>query len=129
MSTEPSSPRPPSSIRELESLRIARKADKRRSPLIPAAIAIAAIAAVASLGYEIYGHTIGRPPEVQTAIVTIKQAGQPGTLLTGSGYVVTQHKYITIGTKLLGQIIGWIACPAASAKRDSAVPSFGVCNA
>src|SRR5579885_3223552 len=105
MSTEPSSPRPPSSIRELESLRIARKADQRQSRLIPAAIVLAVAAGMASLGYEIYGHTIGRPPEVQTAIVTIKQAGQPGTLLTGSGYVVTQHKYITIGTKLLGQIV------------------------
>ena len=26
-------------------------------------------------------------------------------LLTGSGYIVTRHKYITIGTKILGQIV------------------------
>ncbi len=105
MSTEPSSPRPPSSIRELESLRIARKAEKRPSRFIPAIIVLAVIAGAAAAGYEIYGHTLGRPPEVQTAIVTIKQAGQPGTLLTGSGYVVTQHKYITVGTKQFGQIV------------------------
>src|SRR5208282_2234014 len=105
MSTEPSSPRPPSSIRELESLRIARKAEKRPSRLIPAVIVLVVLAAASAAGYEIYGRTIGRPPEVQTALVTIKQAGQPGTILTGSGYIVTQHKYITVGTKQFGQII------------------------
>jgi RND family efflux transporter MFP subunit len=35
----------------------------------------------------------------------VKASGQPGVLLTGSGYVVTQHKYIVIGTKILGQIV------------------------
>ncbi|HTR62360.1 MAG TPA: efflux RND transporter periplasmic adaptor subunit [Candidatus Binataceae bacterium] len=105
VSTDPSSPRPPSSLRELESLRIARKAEKRPSRLVPAAIALAGIAIVAGVGYAVYGRTLGRPPEVQTAMVTIKQAGQPGTLLTGSGYIVTQHKYITVGTKQFGQIV------------------------
>src|SRR5438128_5322443 len=33
------------------------------------------------------------------------RGGQPGGLRTGSGYVVTRHKYITIGTKTLGQIV------------------------
>ncbi len=42
---------------------------------------------------------------MQTAYVTMRRAGQPGVILTGSGYVVTQHKYITIGTKILGQIM------------------------
>ncbi len=42
MSTEPLSPRPPSSLRELESLRIARKAEKRPSPLVPVAVAMGA---------------------------------------------------------------------------------------
>jgi RND family efflux transporter MFP subunit len=42
---------------------------------------------------------------VQTAYVTMRRAGQPGVILTGSGYVVTRHKYITIGTKILGQIM------------------------
>src|SRR5207245_10958139 len=31
--------------------------------------------------------------------------GQPGWILTGYGYVGTSHKYITIGTKILGQIV------------------------
>ena len=98
-------PRGPN-IRELESLRIARSAEpKKPSRIIPAAIAVAILAVVAGAGWAIYQRTIGRPPEVQTATVMMKQAGQAGTVLTGSGYVVTEHKYIVIGTKILGQIV------------------------
>src|SRR5271168_3467974 len=101
----PEAPRGPN-IRELESLRIARSAEpKRPSRIIPAAIIVVVIAVVAGAGWIIYQRTLGRPPEVQTATVMIKQAGQAGTVLTGSGYVVTEHKYIVIGTKILGQIV------------------------
>jgi HlyD family secretion protein len=93
-------------IRELESLRIARSAQpKKPSRLVPAAIGLGIVAVVGAAGLVIYQRTLGRPPEVQTAIVSIKQAGQAGTVLTGSGYIVTQHKYIVIGTKILGQIV------------------------
>jgi len=103
LSTE--APRGPN-IRELESLRIARAAEpKKPSRLIPAAIVLAIVAAAGVAGYVVYQRTLGRPPEVQTAIVSVKQAGQAGTVLTGSGYIVTQHKYIVIGTKILGQIV------------------------
>jgi len=99
------SPRTPN-IRELESLRIARaEHPPKRRRIVPVLIALVAIAAVEAGGWEAYLYTYGRPPEVQTAFVTLKQAGQPGVLLTGSGYVVTQHKYIVIGTKILGQIV------------------------
>ncbi len=98
-------PRGPN-IRELESLRIARAANpKKPSRLIPAAIGLAVLAVVGVAGDLVYQRTIGRPPEVQTAIVMVKQAGQAGTVLTGSGYVITRHKYIVIGTKILGQIV------------------------
>ncbi len=98
-------PRGPN-IRELESLRIARSAEpKRPSRIIPAAIIVAAIAVLGGVGWAVYQRTIGRPPEVQTAVVMVKQAGQAGTVLTGSGYIVTEHKYIVIGTKILGQIV------------------------
>jgi HlyD family secretion protein len=93
-------------IRELESLRIARAANpKKPSRIVPAAITIVILAIVGAAAYVVYQKTLGRPPEVQTAIVSVKQAGQAGTVLTGSGYIVTQHKYIVIGTKILGQII------------------------
>jgi RND family efflux transporter MFP subunit len=98
------SPRGPN-IRELESLRIARAPEAKRSGrLVPAAIALVVLGVIAGAGYLVYQRTLGRPIEVQTAIVTTKQAGQAGTLLTGSGYVITEHKYIVIGTKILGQI-------------------------
>jgi HlyD family secretion protein len=93
-------------IRELESLRIARSQQvKKPSRLVPAAITLMILAVVGGVGYEVYLRTLDRPPEVQTAIVSVKAAGQASTLLTGSGYIVTAHKYITIGTKILGQIV------------------------
>jgi len=101
----PEAPRGPN-IRELESLRIARTAEPRKpSRIIPAAIVVVILAVVGVAGWEVYQRTLGRPPEVQTATVMLKQAGQAGTVLTGSGYIVTQHKYIVIGTKILGQIV------------------------
>ena len=99
------SPRGPN-IRELESLRIARKDEPvKRRRILPALIALVALCVVAGVGYAVYTRTLGKPPEVQTAVVTVKQAGQAGTVLTGSGYVITEHKYIIIGTKILGQIV------------------------
>ena len=94
------------SVRELESLRIQRAHEpKQRSRALLAAIAALVLAGMGYGGWIAYSRTLGRPPEVKTVPVTIKSAGQPGVLLTGSGYVVTQHKYIVIGTKILGQIM------------------------
>jgi RND family efflux transporter MFP subunit len=94
------------SVRELESLRIQRAPEpKNRSRALLAAIAALVLAGMGYGGWIAYSRTLGRPPEVKTVPVTIKSAGQPGVLLTGSGYVVTQHKYIVIGTKVLGQIM------------------------
>jgi RND family efflux transporter MFP subunit len=93
-------------VRELESLRIARAEEpKSRSRALPIAIVILVLAFLGGVGYEVYLRTLGRPPEVQTATVTLRTAGQPGVMLTGSGYIVTQHKYISIGTVLYGKII------------------------
>ena len=94
----PSDGQKSSAVRELESLRIARaEAPKRRSRLVPAAITLVVLAILGGIGYEVYLRTLGRPIEVQTAMVTVRSAGQPGVMLTGSGYVVTQHKYISVG--------------------------------
>ena len=94
-----------SAVRELESLRIARAEPKRRSRLLPIAITVVVLAVLAGVGYEVYMRTLGRPPEVQTAMVTVRSAGQPGVMLTGSGYVVTKHKYISVGTNVSGTIV------------------------
>jgi HlyD family secretion protein len=96
----------PLRVRELEALRIARvQKPERRFRILPIMAAVAIVAAAAAAGYQLYARTWGRPPEVKTTYVTMRQAGQPGVILTGSGYIVTRHKYITIGTKILGQIV------------------------
>jgi RND family efflux transporter MFP subunit len=93
-------------VRELESLRIARGSEpKRRSRAVTAIVVLIVLALAAGGGYEAWLHTLGRPPEVETATVTVKGAGQPGELLSGSGYVITRARYITVGTKILGQIV------------------------
>jgi HlyD family secretion protein len=93
-------------VRELESLRIARSSKpERRSWLGVALLTVVGLAVLAGGGYEAYLRTLGRPTEVETAAVTVRSAGQPGELLSGSGYVITRAKYITIGTKILGQIV------------------------
>lgn len=93
-------------LRELESLRIQRsERPPRRRRVVPLALAAVAVAALAAGGYEAYVHTLGRPREVRTAPVVVLQTEQPRALLSGTGYVVTRDKYITIGTKILGQIV------------------------
>jgi RND family efflux transporter MFP subunit len=93
-------------IRDIESLRIERPTPAhQKRHLAPVVTAFALVAVLAVVGYIVYQRTIGRPPIVQTVIASVKAGGQPGVLLTGSGYVVTQHKYIVIGTKILGQIV------------------------
>jgi RND family efflux transporter MFP subunit len=101
----PEAPKNPA-VRELESLRIAR-AEKppKRSPLIPAAVGVVVLGILAGVGYVVYQHTLGRPLEVQTADVIVRTQGQPGVMLTGSGYIVTGRKYIVVGTKLIGKIV------------------------
>jgi RND family efflux transporter MFP subunit len=101
----PEAPRGPN-LRELESLRIARSAEPDTGRgLLLIALAIVGVAVLAVAGYIGYSRTLGRPLAVDTVVVTATRGAQPGVLLTGSGYVVTRHKYITIGTKILGQII------------------------
>src|SRR5260370_42080250 len=98
----------PASNKSLEALRITRpkeKARRKRKPGVLLAMIILATAIGATTAYEVYLRTVGRPQTVQTIMVLWYRSGQPGVMLTGSGYVVTRHKYITIGTKILGQIV------------------------
>src|SRR6478609_2443519 len=93
---------------ELETLRIERPQEqprRKRSRLVSIAILMLLTTVLGAASYVIYGRTIGRSPTVQTMMVVARTDHQPSVLLTGSGYVVTRHKYITIGTKILGQIV------------------------
>src|SRR6266850_6789080 len=96
------------SNKSLEALRITRpkeKARRKRNPVVLLALISLATAMGATTTYEVYLRTVGRPQTVQTLMVLSNRGGQPGVVLTGSGYVVTRQKYITIGTKILGQIV------------------------
>src|SRR4029077_2707372 len=93
---------------ELETLRIERPQEqprRKRSRLVSIAILMLLTTVLGAASYVIYGRTIGRSPSVQTMMVVARTDRQPSDLLTGAGYVVTRHKYITIGTKILGQIV------------------------
>src|SRR5439155_3224336 len=98
----------PARTKSLEALRITRSKEKPRRRRAPGAL-LAFIILVTALGvttaYEGYTRTVGRPQTVQTLLVVSNRGGQPGVMLTGSGYVVTRHKYITIGTTSLAQIV------------------------
>jgi len=94
--------------RELDRLRIARppeRARRARNPVVSATVMLLAVAIVGAVGYLVYTRTIGRPLTVQTIMVQASHGAEPAVLLTGSGYIVTRHKYITVGTKILGQIV------------------------
>src|SRR6266404_4735241 len=98
----------PARTKNLEALRIARpkeEAPRKRKSAVLLAMIIMATAVGATTAYEVYSRTVGRPQTVQTIVVVANRGGQPGVMLTGSGYVVTRQKYITIGTKILGQIV------------------------
>src|SRR5215831_10426890 len=93
---------------DLETLRIARPQEHRqrkRSRLVSMAILMVLTTVLGAAGYVMYAKTIGRSPTVQTMMVVARTDRQSRVLLTGSGYIVTRHKYITIGTKILGQIV------------------------
>src|SRR5438876_1634249 len=93
---------------ELETLRIVRPQEqprRKRSRLVSIAILMLLLTVLGAASYVIYAKTIGRLPTVQTMMVAARTDRQSSVLLTGSGYIVTRHKYITIGTKILGQIV------------------------
>src|SRR5437870_12423954 len=92
---------------ELATLRIERPQEqprRKRSRLVSIAILMLLTTVLGAASYVISAKTIGRSPTVQTMMVVARTDRQPSVLLTGSGYVVTRHKYITSGSKILGQL-------------------------
>ena len=98
----------PRTNHELETLRIERPREqprRKRSRLVSIAIVMLLTTVLGAASYVIYARTIGQPPTVRTMMIVARTDGKSSVLLTGSGYIVTRHKYITIGTKILGQIV------------------------
>ena len=86
---------------ELETLRIVRPQEqprRKRSRLVSIAILMLLLTVLGAASYVIYAKTVGRSPTVQTMMVVARTDRQSSVLLTGSGYIVTRHKYIIIGT-------------------------------
>lgn len=99
---------PANKLDRLDALRITRRPErdrKRRKPYGSTLVTLALVVGLAGAAYALYLRALGRPLAVETVVVTSRQVSQPGILLTGSGYVVTRHKYIIVGTKILGQIV------------------------
>lgn len=92
----------------LDALPITRGPERQRRAHRSSAYVVVGLAvaiALAGVAYAVYRSVLKRPLPVETMTVTSSQTVQPGILLTGSGYVVTRHKYIIVGTKILGQIV------------------------
>jgi RND family efflux transporter MFP subunit len=92
----------------LDVLRIARRPERQSRTASASRLVLINFLVVTGLvaaGYALYIRSINRPLAVETFVVAAAPGRQPGILLTGSGYVVTQHKYIIVGTKILGQIV------------------------
>src|SRR5260370_31798759 len=93
---------------ELETLGIERPQEqpvRKRSRLVSIAILMLLTTVLGAASYVIYGRTIGRSPTVQTMMVVARTDRHPSVPLTGSGCVVTRHKYITNGHKILRTIL------------------------
>jgi RND family efflux transporter MFP subunit len=100
----------PRSVRdELSALRIdrnapaARAAPRRRRALAAAALAALALAALGLFWWR----AAAAPLEVQVAYAQRSEPGAAaasGPVLSGSGYVVTGEKYISIGVRVAGRI-------------------------
>src|SRR5258708_26815715 len=93
---------------ELETLRMERPEEqprRKRSRSVSIAILMLLTTVLGAVSYVIYAKTIGRSPTVQTMMVVARTDRQSSVLVTGSCYIVTPHKYITIGTKILGQLV------------------------
>ena len=91
---------------ELASLRIDRDqaatpARRRRSRLWVTLVVLALVGLWVGMRAR-----AGRVPEVQVVSATATAPGKPvrGTVLSGSGYVVTGEKYISIGVRVPGRI-------------------------
>jgi HlyD family secretion protein len=92
----------------LETLRIARPAKKtrnNRNPAFSIVILVVVASGICAAGLAIYARTMAHPLEVQAMIVMTDQSQHQKVILTGTGYIVTRHKYVIIGTKILGQIV------------------------
>src|SRR5262249_38601111 len=105
---------------ELHSLRIDRKTAKARGGP-PRWVGIAgAVLPLLAGGGATWRATLGRMPRVEVAFAARSAPGAPtaGPVLTGSGYVVTGEKYISIGVRVPGRIDAYLVDESEHVKKD-----------
>jgi RND family efflux transporter MFP subunit len=98
----------PRSVRdELEALRIDRSTPQPRRSRAPLLLAGGALGLVLLGGATFVWRSLTRPLPVEVAYAERSEAGSAaasGPVLSGSGYVVTGDKYISIGVRVAGRI-------------------------
>ncbi len=110
---------------ELASLRLDRgpaaapvKPRRQRRWVLPAVIAVALLAALAA-----WVRLAGRAVPVTVAYATLAAAGQagPAPVLSGSGYIVTGDRYVSIGVRVPGRIERYFVEEGQSVHRGDAL--------
>jgi RND family efflux transporter MFP subunit len=98
----------PRSVRdELQALRIDRSSPRPRRSRAPLALAGGALGLVLLGGAAFVWRSLTRPVPVEVAYAERSEPGSAaasGPVLSGSGYVVTGDKYISIGVRVAGRI-------------------------
>src|SRR5262245_47252241 len=108
---------------DLSSLRIEREPLTRRAPRrrrrwwIPLVLVLLAVAAAA------LWWVLARPLPVSVAYATRSAAGESGPLpvLSGSGYIVTGDRYVSVGVRVAGRIDHYFVEEGQSVKKGDAL--------
>ena len=108
---------------DLSSLRIEREPLTRRAPRrrrrwwIPLVLVLLAVAAAA------LWRVLARPLPVSVAYATRSAAGESGPLpvLSGSGYIVTGDRYVSVGVRVAGRIDHYFVEEGQSVKKGDAL--------
>jgi RND family efflux transporter MFP subunit len=104
----------PRSVRdELSSLKLDRRAPPPRKRRVPRFVWAIAFPLLALGGVILWQLTLGAPAVVRVAYAERSEGGEAsaratGVVLTGSGYVVTGEKYISIGVRVPGRIDAYL---------------------
>ena len=103
----------PRSVRdELATLRIDR--DRQQSSNRPPWVGIAAVIGIAAilalLSWFAFGSKLGAPPQVRVAYATRTGNGDSAStsVLSGSGYIVTGDRYISLGVRVPGKVLRYL---------------------
>lgn len=95
---------------DLHALRIDRGATRPRSSLLRLALGVVVLAVAVGGAFVAYRRTLGRTETVTVAYASRLEAGASveTVVLTGSGYIVTAAKYISLGVRVPGRIEAYL---------------------